>query len=130
MELIPVQLAKNLVNKTQTCDHFSEKFFIGYLCPGLYQDSRISQWLTYSANSTSHPQNQRNIQQAQRADRRRLRKIQRLIQALDVRSFCRTINSRIINTRERIEVLSNLRNVLPTIFSLICPNLEGRMGKP
>src|SRR6266498_4157277 len=46
----------------------------------------------------------------------------------DVRSFCRTVNSRISNTRERIEVLPNLRNVLPINFPVNVSQLRQANG--
>src|SRR5277367_1451503 len=46
----------------------------------------------------------------------------------DVRSFCRTINSQISNTRERIEVLPNLRNALPNNFPMNVSQLRRLNG--
>ncbi|GET58753.1 hypothetical protein GLOIN_2v100066 [Rhizophagus irregularis DAOM 181602=DAOM 197198] len=71
----------------------------------------------------------RTVQQTQRTDHRRLRRIRRSIQALDVRSFCRTVNSRISNPRERIEVLPNLRNVLPNNFPANVSQLRRANGQ-
>ncbi|PKY39694.1 hypothetical protein RhiirA4_538292 [Rhizophagus irregularis] len=71
----------------------------------------------------------RTVQQTQRTDHRRLRRIRRPIQALDVRSFCRTVNSGISNPRERIEVLPNLRNVLPNNFPANVSQLRRANGQ-
>ncbi|CAB4493046.1 unnamed protein product [Rhizophagus irregularis] len=71
----------------------------------------------------------RTVQQTQRTDHKRLRRIRRSIQALDVRSFCRTVNSRISNPRERIEVLPNLRNVLPNNFPANVSQLRRANGQ-